>query len=256
MLRICDVCGQEFVAAPRQKRHAQCAKSRASKNRIRTVDRAAHDLEFIGVDGEGVTREDGTHEYVLLSVGDQSYHRPDGRQLHWREIFTFLYHQFEASPHAVFVGYYLGYDFAQWVRTMPENRGRMLYDPKEIAKRKRKRSGGNTVPFPVYIDEWECDILPGRRFKIRPVVSYDDTSGVKPWMYICDVGAFFQRSFLSAIDPKDWPEPIVSEADYEIIEKGKERRAAAQLDAEMMLYNIKENEALARLMKVMNNGFV
>lgn len=250
MVRDCDVCGRPFNAAPRQKRHEKCARRRASKNRVRTVNRTAHDLTFIGVDGEGVNRDDGTHDYVLLSVGDINYYRSDGERLHWREIFTFLYQQFQKYPHAVFVGYFLGYDFAQWVRTMPENRGRMLYDKKEIAKRKRTNSGGNRVPFPVYIDEWECDVLPGRRFRLRP------SAPGNSWMYICDVGPFFQRSFITAINPKDWPFPIVSDDDYRLISEGKERRAVAQLDDAMKLYNIAENRALSRLMSVMNEGFV
>lgn len=170
--------------------------------------------------------------------------------MHWREIFTFLYDQFLANPRAVFVGYYLGYDFAQWVRTMPESRGRMLYDNKEIAKRRRTQSGGNRVPFPVYIDEWECDVLPGRRFRLRP----SDVGAA--WMYICDVGSFFQRSFISAINPADWPEPIVTDDDYAIISEGKQRRAVAQLDDAMLKYNVAENRALSRLMTVMNDGFV
>lgn len=246
----CDVCGQPFHALPRQKRHEKCAARRASKNRARTARRTEHNLTFIGVDGEGVTRTDGTHDYVLLSVGDINYYRPDGARLEWREIFDFLYTQFLQAPNAVFAGYYLGYDFAQWVRTMPESRGRMLFDKREIAKRRRDRSGGNHVPFPVYIDDWECDILPGRRFKLRP------SSDKAQWMYVCDVGSFFQRSFLSAINPKDWPEPIVSDEDYEIIREGKERRAVAELDDKMLRYNSKENLALSRLMAVMNKGLV
>lgn len=267
--RICDVCGVEFQATLRQKRHSECASRRASRNQTRTVARAEHRPEFIGVDGEGVTYCDTckhpleecpcetpiqVHDYVLLSVGDESYHRPDKGRLHWREIFTFLYDQFLEHPDAVFVGYYLGYDFNQWVRTMPENRGRMLYDPKEIAKRRRARSGGNRTPFPVYIDEWECDILPGRRFKLRPTVSYGYDAF--KWMYVCDVGAFFQRSFISAINPSDWPTPIVSDANYAIIKEGKERRAVATLDSAMTRYNVAENHALASLMSVMNDGFV
>lgn len=266
MKRNCDVCNEEFNAAPRQKRHEQCASRRASKNRTRTLARDAHDLTFIGVDGEGVSyctacvlpleecpcgeNQRAVHDYVLLSVGDQHLSRPDGARLSWREIFTFLYQQYEANPDAVYVGFFLGYDFAQWVRTMPESRGRMLYDKKEIAKRRRVRSGGNTVPFPVYIDEWECDVLPGRRFKIRP--RHEHTG----WMYICDVGPFFQTSFLAAIDPKEWPTPIVSDADYALITHGKERRAVAQLDEAMLMYNLAENRALAALMTVLNGGFV
>lgn len=251
--RLCDVCNQPFDAIQRQQRHVECATRRTSKNDARKQQRIAHELTFIGVDGEGVTRPDGTHDYVLLSVGDQNYYRADGGRLQWLDIFVFLYDEFLKYPDAVFGGYYLGYDFAQWVRTMPESRGRALYDPKEIAKRRRNRAGGNHTPFPVYVDDWECDVLPGRRFRLRP------SPKIRPdpkWMYICDVGSFFQRSFLSAINPADWPTPIVTPEQYELISAGKERRADAELDTEMLTYNTAENLAFSSLMTVVNRGMV
>jgi hypothetical protein len=282
VLRCCDVCGVEFEARPRQKRHVECSRLRASKNAARAEARASHVLEFIGVDGEGVTycgncrltlplrnpqpndpdiprcectHPRQVHDYVLLSVGDESYSRSDGGRLEWEEIFSFLYDQFlAADPRAVFVGYYLGYDFAQWVRTMPAERGAMLYDPKEIARRQRRHSGGNRVPFPLYIGDWQCDVLPGRRFKLRPEPNAEHPE--RRWMYICDVGPFFQRSFLTAIDPADWPTPIVSDADYELIKEGKERRSVAVLDTAMRRYNVAENRAISQLMAAMNEGFV
>jgi len=267
-MKQCIGCGNLFQPSRAQQKRCvkNCGRSEMTKRGQRKKDRDIHALTFIGVDGEGVNHKDGTHEYVLLSVGDQSYTRPDGGHLHWREIFTFLYEQFLENPDAVFVGYYLGYDFAQWVKTMPESRGRMLYDKKEIAKRKRTLSGGNTVPFPVDIDDWECDILPGRRFKLRPAPAagsggaesrrHGHQGNPHKWMYVCDAGPFFQRSFLSAINPKDWPAPIVSDEDYALILEGKERRADAQLDAAMVRYNLAENRALAALMTVMNEGLV
>jgi len=44
-------------------------------------------------------------------------------------------------------------------------------------------------------------------------------SGKGPWMRICDAGAFFQCSFLKAIDPSTWKTPIVSHDEYELIQK-------------------------------------
>jgi hypothetical protein len=73
-------------------------------------------------------------------------------------------------------------------------------------------------------------------------------------MYICDAGGFFQTSFLVAINPAKWPEPIVSEQEFETISRGKEARAEAELDDDMRYYNELENEVMARLMTRVDEG--
>lgn len=207
-------------------------------------------MRFVGVDGEGVDTPDG-HEYVLLSVGSKSLSHDDGSRLEWREIFRFLYDCFEEDPDAVYVGFYLGYDFTQWLRGLPEERARMLITKEGIARRKRTMSGMNPIPFPVYIDDWEIDMLGDRRLKLRP---HDEEK--RPWLYICDAGPFFQTSFLVAIDPENWQEPIVTPEEYDKIQEGKKRRAHARLDAEMIEYNVLENEIMSRLMHRLNLGLL
>lgn len=217
-------------------------------NAARTTARDAHILDFIGVDGEGVTRDDGTHDYVLLSVGDRSLHN-DGTRLDFESIMSFLWECFLDSPRAVFVGYFLGYDFTHWLRSLPENRARILLSKSGIASRARNASGKNTVPFPVEYGDWEFDILGTKRFKLRKV-------GASQWMYVNDAGSFFQSSFLTAINPAKWPEPILTEAEYATIVEGKQARATAIFDTDMVRYNITENAVLSRLMDRLNRGFV
>lgn len=258
---VCEGCGTPFqaktVRAKRCKKNCGRVRSSESANGARTRKRQV--TQFIGVDGEGVTREDGTHDYVLLSVGNESLYRPDGGRLTWREIFPFLWGQFTENPNAAFVGYYLGYDFTQWLRGLPESRARLLFTKAGIASRSRKDSGGNPMPFPVHVGEWEWEIemLGLKRFLIRPGLGHAPHPKLKnnhPWMAICDVGSFFQQSFLKTI--KEWAgTDTVSDTEYAIIAEGKQMRATAVFDKAMIRYNILENEILARIMPALNTGF-
>lgn len=222
----------------RQRRTAQSDRRRA--------ERQAHDVEFIGVDGEGTGRWKD-HRYVLLGVGDRNLESSDG--LTFTSIMDFLYTSYKTSPDASFVGFFLGYDFTQWFRTLPEERARMLLTPEGRAKRVR-RTAQYLGPFPVNYDGWEFDILGMKRFKLRP----EGTKG--NWMYVCDAGPFFQASLMSVIDPRKWEEPVVTREEYALLEEGKANRDSAVLDERMRAYNTLENRVLARLMGRVNTGLV
>lgn len=239
-----------MTSNPRRLRcQRNCGRSSQSKNGARTLDRVSHTLEFIGVDGEGVTREDGSHEYVLLSVGDRSLYMSDGGRLTYHEIFPFLYECFLANPSAAYIGFALGYDFAHWFRDLTEERARMLLTEEGIRRRQRTRSQ-SPMPFPVYLGEWEIDILGSMRFRIRPHDGHK-----RAWMYICDAFSFYQSSFLVAIDPEKWPKAIVTSDEYKIIEAGKSERAIQTgLTPDMISYNVMENRVMARLMDSLNRG--
>jgi hypothetical protein len=209
-----------------------------------------------------------------LSIGDQSLHL-DGKPLTHKEIFPFLYDQFLENPKAAFVGYFLGYDFAQWFKSLPEAKGWSLLTREGIARRMPKNAERNPFPWPVRCDGWEFDILGAKRFKLRPDVPWEQrevkitahTDGtfsehrVHPfdWMYVCDVGSFFQTSFLVAINPRDEKgrliaEPLVSDDEYAMIERGKGDRDTAVFDEEMIRYNLLENAVLPRLMEKVDAG--
>jgi len=249
--RVCVACGATFktpahINQTRCKK--DCGRTTQQRNAARTQTRADYKPEFIGVDGEGVTLADGTHKYVLLSVGEDALHK-EGEYLEFNDIAQFLWERFLDNPSAVFVGYYLGYDFAQWLRTLPEDRAAMLYTPE---RRQRTNSGNNPTPFPVYYGDWEFDTLGTKRFKLRK-------AGADTWLYICDVGGFFQQPFATAIigwqDRNGNPIDIATPDELELIEKGKAKRATAKFDKEMMRYNAAENRVLARMMGVLAEGF-
>lgn len=223
--------------------------SRASWRKNNPASTRYNDVSttFIAIDGEGVTLPNGMHRYVLLGIGDQQITNPNG--LEFDEICEFLWDEFLAhgTKSVAYVGFFLGYDFIQWLKNLPEERARMLLSAEGKAKRKPK-SDKRPMPFPVRYGQWEFDMLGTKRFKLRK-------AGSKRWMNICDTGPFFQKSFLKVIDPAEWSDPVVSQDEFDQIAIGKARRSSAVLDRDMLHYNARENEILARVLQRLNEGF-
>lgn len=236
------------------------------------------------------------HHYVLLSANGediseaQSLHH-DGDPLRHDEIFEFLYRQKLDHPKAAFVGFFLGYDFSQWLKTLPAGKGDLLFHPNGIQKRMPKNPELR-YPFPVRYGGWEFDFLGMKRFKLRPFVKKSmwpqcQVDHKTPelveicatgahnrhpyqWMYINDSGAFFQTSLMNAINPKKWKPgtAVVTDAEQQILQEGKDNRSDAQFNDDhvddpsctckacMQRYNVLENSVLARLMGTVNRGFV
>ena len=237
------------------------------------ADRFGGPPEFIGVDSEGVTTP-YDHRAVLLGIGSDQYENPKG--LHWSEVFTWFYEHFRGHPRASYVGFYLGYDYNQWYRTLPERTAwELLTIPGRAGRRPQYK--GNPAAIPVRAEGWEFDMMGFKRLAVRPQVCTcrNPVSRVEcehvqnPWAYLCDAGAFFQMSFMKVIDPKnwvingvltDWPctEPVEGYAGddlYAKILEGKERRAVAVLDEDMKFYNRAENIILGRVMGSLARGF-
>lgn len=222
-------------------------------------------FEFIAVDGEGAGYGK-EHRYVLLGCGSEYIENVEG--IGWKEAFEFLYSVFQKHPSASFVGFFLGYDFTQLIKTMPEERARMLLTDKGINARKRTKSGQNNKPFPVRYDGWEFDMLPGRRLQIRPQNCHCRETGQQKcahiqsdWMYICDSGPFWQCSLLTAINPASWNIPVVSEKEFRFVEAGKAQRSMTIEEyiadkARVLEYMLLENDILQRIMGELRKGFL
>jgi hypothetical protein len=277
-------CGKPFIAGKRNQKY--CSR-KCTTNATRDERRAQHEMQFIGIDGEGVNvlndaGEIVEHDYVLLCANgidtEPLFLHRNGARLTTLEILKWLYCiVFARHPDACFVTFAMGYDLSQWLKNLPKSRARGLFVKDEIQKRQRTKSGGNTTPFPVrWRDperpsrEWELDTLGTKRFKLRLCETpYRDYSGRElenatnkrpSWMYICDVFSYFQQSFVKAIDPepriKAGTASIVTPEEYEIIREGKSRREDARFDEAMMQYNALECKVLARLMKELDRGMV
>lgn len=223
---------------------------------VRIHHKAPGAVSFCAIDGEGID-VDGEHRYALLGVGSDQVVNENG--LTWQEIFTFTYSHYRKGT--AFVGFFLGYDFNQTFKTLPAERASMLLTDEGRAKRRRR--GKNPSPFPVDCDGWEFDMLGMKRLKLRPkACEHKAHRGVRackcrkhPWMYVCDVGGFFQQSFLSVINPKGWKEPIVTDEEYALIERGKAQRSEQyRITPETMEYNRLENEVLCRVLSKLDEG--
>lgn len=106
----------------------------------------------------------------MLSVGIHTLF-DDGRQLALEQIFAFLWECFLKDKDAAYVGFFLGYDFVQWHKLLPETTARLLLTDAGIVERTSGvKSRVNPFPDPVVWEGWEFDIMAGRRFKLRPHV--------------------------------------------------------------------------------------
>ena len=240
------------------------------KGEYSTHAQKPNNLSFVGVDGEGMTVK-GEHRYVLFGVGEKQIEDTDG--LRWSDVFEFLYseHEDRGKRDTAYVGFFLGYDFSQIFKTLPEERARMLLTKAGRQARAHRELKWGTLqrkgrpgmpPHPVEYDGWQFDMLGMKRLRIRPKacdceVPSCKCEGKPSWMYICDVGSFFQSSFLKVLDPKGWADgtQVVSPEEWQTIETGKENRSTAILDDEMRFYNRLENVVLSRVMGTLNAGF-
>lgn len=271
--RQCPTCGADVVGHWRKKYCSRPCAHSATNQSARARKRAEFVQEFVGVDGEGVNLPDGSHRYVMLSCGQETLFNVDG--LTYREILPFLYGCFlNNDERLAYVGFYLGYDFTHWFKDISEHEATMLFTPTGIAARQRRE--GPPMPFPVYIPGWEVDMLGMKRLRFRPhqhnskrnicgcgyrADNLPSTNGHK-WMIICDVGAFFQTSFVNVLDPTAWRgETPCTSGEYATIIEGKSKRAAQVSDSdlswrdEMEAYNRLENRLLANVMRIYNGGF-
>jgi hypothetical protein len=239
------------------------------KNSANVDKRPATPLKFVGVDGEGMDVH-GSHRYVLFGVGNRQIEDTGG--LRWSDVFEILYSEHDRNKRDVaYVGFFLGYDFTQIFKTLPEDRARILLTKEGRQVRAHREMKNGTLqargrlgmpPHPVEHEGWQFDMLGMKRLRLRPKMCdcpfptcpCEDKAS---WMYVCDAGSYFQTSFLNVIDPKKWAEgtEIVTPEEWELVVAGKSKRATAHLDDEMRLYNRLENEILGRVMGVMDKGF-
>lgn len=253
--RICRTCLTEFDL--NGSNSGYCPKHR--KKRKKEFKRFTN-ATFVALDGEADTTNNSS-KYVLMGIGsdpDKPLINVNG--IEWIEVFQYLYEHFIKGN--TYIGFFLGYDFNQWFKTLPMERAAMLLTSEGREKRRRRNGKSFLGPFPVDYEGWEWDILGSKRLRIRPKACNHYREKGKPkckceelsWMYICDVGPFFQTALINVINPANWDDPIVTDEEFAIIVEGKENRSNAALDAEMIEYNRLENEILERVMRKYDKG--
>jgi len=281
--KVCAGCGTEFEAKSKLAKRCRknCGRASASKNAARTKKRTEEGVFFVGIDGEAVNRIDAVyhweeingemveiptqkkvHVYDMLTVGDYTYVTPDGGQIHYTDALQHIWdsvaeYRAQGNARVCLVGFFFAYDFIQIFRTLPEIVAWRLFSKEGQARRRamQAKRGWKRMPK-VHVGPWRLDMLGNKRLTIQ----HRDYKGVT--VSICDTGSFFQTSFINAINPADWLDPICTEEEFAIIKRGKEARGdvvtlAEQFAAraETVQYNATENIVLAKLMTRLDEGF-
>lgn len=165
-------------------------------------------MKFIAVDGEGLTRSDGSHDYVLLASSTEHYIENWQDGLSSRECFDFLLALHAAYPEGVFIAFSFGYDSNKMFKDLHRIHVERLHEHNRVS--------------------WVCavgmkyviDYIPNKWLQIVKMVDvggrWTRTGYVKVW----DVFGFYQSSFLRAIT--DWK--VATEAQIKHIEEMKLKR--------------------------------
>lgn len=192
--------------------------------------------EFIALDGEGLTREDGSHDYVLLASSTGScVEQWQFGGLSTRQCFDYLLSVSVNHPDAVFIGFSFGYDINMMLRDMPRSDLKRLHE-------------NNSVDWiPEQGQRFWMKFIPNKWFELS-YFEFDTVHNkwpkAKARIKIWDVFGFFQMSFIRALE--DWK---VGAASQEFIAEMKLRRGKfdAQDAEEIKRYCFEEVKYLVEM---------
>lgn len=167
----------------RGQRYNQSRKGKERRTRYRhdnskwQTDTEYLSRHIVGVDGEGVTRADGSHDYIMLAIdGQKPLRNPHDAPLTSIQILAFLWSHLQ--PKDLNVIYGGGYDFNMWVKGLDRDSLKALYN-------------GGFLSKGVLVAGFNVRWTRGKKFVIskngRTVTIYDTVS-------------FFQRTFVKALD--------------------------------------------------------
>lgn len=209
--------------ASRAARSSKAARMR--RWRARHLATPARARPFAGVDGEGAGADElGRQRYLLLRAEDEVLWRR-GRPLSTEDCLGFLA---DLPKDRAWVGYYFDYDATQILRDLEPERLARLLAP--VGR-----------PFFRWVDwrGFQVDYLPRKYLRVR-------RRGARSWTTVSDVGAFFQSTFLAAVER--WG--VGTPAERALVAAGKARRGRVHtIDARERAYNALEVRLLADLME-------
>lgn len=166
---------------------------------------------FVAVDGEGITREDGTHDYTLLAASTGAYIETDEiGGLSTEQCFDFL-----LSLSGTVIGFYFSYDSNMILRDLPR------------AQLERLNEVGSTIYRSLETGrKFRVEYIPNRLLIISEGRFVDDVIKGQSWrsyksVHVWDTSRFFQTSFVNAL--KDWH--IGDDATVERIATMKNKRS-------------------------------
>lgn len=157
---------------------------------------------FISLDGEGLTRSDGSHDYVLLAASDGRYLEDYSEGgISTERAFEFLLDTAAAHKGEILVGFYTSYDVNMIFRDLPEY---VLQGIWEGGVRTWRAKTGDMY-------QYRIEYVPNRCLKVRQGawIWGDEIDGErkatwKTWRSVTwwDCFQFFQMSFVKAL--RDW----------------------------------------------------
>lgn len=131
---------------------------------------------FIAWDGEGITYDNGQHNYILFGNSNGQYvENREGNNLTTAECFDLLLITQRAAPKAIHVIYFGSYDFNMMLRDLPVDALRRL-------------NNGDKA----YYLHYSIDVRFGKKLWVK---DRRDGTTVTLW----DVGSFFQQSFVKSL---------------------------------------------------------
>lgn len=199
--------------------------------------------EFVALDGEGLTRSDGTHDYTLFAASDGSYiENYDVGGLSTVECFDYLLEVGAGNPGAILVGFYTNYDVNMILRDVPEKVLEGLWMG-EIRTWRADEHGYR---------QYRLECVPNRVLKLSKGFWYVEEKTARSKWYTeqsvtwWDCSQFFQSSFVKAL--REWkaaPVEVIEE-----IERMKNKRGEFNPDEieQIRAYCQKECELLVGIM--------
>lgn len=191
---------------------------------------------FIAVDGEGLDRPNGQHDYVLLAASTGEYIEEwNVHGLGSEQCWRWLLDLHEANPDAAIVGFSFGYDVNMMLRDVPRRCLEWI-------------NNGGTACMRGQIADYRVTYVPNKHLAISEG-SFDDDK--KEWtrtrsVIVWDVFGFFQRAFIKAL--KEWEIASAVDADFLKEMKGKRGKFTTEERARIIEYCLLECRYAVELM--------
>ncbi len=157
---------------------------------------------FVGVDGEGYTDAFGRHHYITLTVGKSTLFT--GKPLTTAECLTFLANQ-PVNKTTVYVGFFFDYDATMILRDITSGRPDKASELVNVKPRTElEKAIWEPRKFGSYVKwrQFGIDYVPRKHLSVRRVSGREETGKLlwSPAVVVHDVRAFFQMSFVKALD--------------------------------------------------------
>lgn len=153
---------------------------------------------FTCIDGEGLTRDDGSHDYTLLAASDGRYIESYALGgLGTEEAFEFLLDTGEQNKGDIICGFFLSYDFNMMFRDLPAH----ILEGLWASEMRSWRAGSGRYRH------YRIECIPNRVLKIQRGTYRMSADGDMSWktekaVTVWDCFQFFQMSFVKAL--RDW----------------------------------------------------